>query len=217
MYCRNCGKEISDGSRFCSYCGASQTGQNPQAKPKSSTALIVCVAIIVVLAIALLASRSDVSAEKSSSVTAASEPAKDSPITLTTLPPQTTKPTTQANEITYDFLDAKWSDDSYHYGNGGRSAILEFTSTVKNCRSFTFYLEVEGNYGAHFNGTWKIFIRSHGKWEHVTDINFQEPDGYFDITLSSYKDFDAITAYPTIQGNASYSVYFNIYDVHCRS
>lgn len=26
MYCRNCGKEISEGSRFCSFCGAEQGG-----------------------------------------------------------------------------------------------------------------------------------------------------------------------------------------------
>lgn len=217
MYCRHCGKEILNGSRFCSYCGASQTGQDTQAKPKSSTPLIICIALIAVVIIVLFISLSDAPAEKAPSA-ATQETVYDTPITLATLPTlQKSNAANKTDEITYEYLDCQWADESYHFGNGGQAAILEFTSTVKNCRSFTFYLEVEGNYGAHFNGTWKIFVRSHGKWVHVSDINFQEPDGYFDITLDSSRDFDAITAYPTIQGNASYSVYFNIYDVHCRS
>ena len=30
MYCKNCGKEIADGSRFCSHCGADAMGNAPQ-------------------------------------------------------------------------------------------------------------------------------------------------------------------------------------------
>lgn len=32
MYCRNCGKEIKDGSRFCLYCGQAVQGGNPGAQ-----------------------------------------------------------------------------------------------------------------------------------------------------------------------------------------
>ena len=38
MFCRNCGKEIPDGVRFCNHCGASQeagTPQNDQTPPSS--------------------------------------------------------------------------------------------------------------------------------------------------------------------------------------
>ena len=30
MYCKNCGKEIAEGSRFCAHCGADANGQAPQ-------------------------------------------------------------------------------------------------------------------------------------------------------------------------------------------
>ena len=33
MYCRNCGREIADGSRFCSYCGnAVEAAVEPEIK-----------------------------------------------------------------------------------------------------------------------------------------------------------------------------------------
>lgn len=41
MFCRQCGKEIADGARFCKYCGASQgAGNQPvAAKPQAGTAV----------------------------------------------------------------------------------------------------------------------------------------------------------------------------------
>lgn len=29
MYCKHCGKEIEDGSKFCNYCGGEQESQEP--------------------------------------------------------------------------------------------------------------------------------------------------------------------------------------------
>lgn len=117
---------------------------------------------------------------------------------------------------TFSSLDCHWSDEDYHFGNGGQAAVLTFSSQVKDCRSLTFYLEASGHHGTHFSGKWKLLVRSHGTWEHVRDLDFREPDGSFTITFDQPTDFDAITAYPTIQGNATYSVYFNVSDVRCR-
>lgn len=117
--------------------------------------------------------------------------------------------------ITFDEILGEWSEESYHFGNNGSSSILELSIDVEGCDSFRFYLEAGGWYGAKVNGTWKIYIRRNGRWEYVQDINYTEPNGYFDIKLDGYKDFDAITAYPTVQGNATYSAIFYLQNVHC--
>lgn len=119
------------------------------------------------------------------------------------------------DEITFGEIGGTWSDEDYHFGNNGRSSILELSLEMANCDSFQLYLEANGWHGAKVNGTWKIYIRCNGRWEYVQDINYTEPSGYFDIKLNGYKDFDAITAYPTVQGNASYSAIFYLQNVHC--
>lgn len=118
--------------------------------------------------------------------------------------------------VVFAYLSNDWADESYHFGNGGSAAVIEFDSTVEDCRSLTFYLRASGNYGSHCNGSWKVLIKSHGKWEHVKDISYQEPEGYFTIKFDTPTSFDAMTAYPTVQGNASYGVFFDVYDVYCR-
>lgn len=117
--------------------------------------------------------------------------------------------------ITYDEIWGNWSDERYSFGNGGHSSIIEFSSEIENCDSFQFCLEAGGLHGAKVNGTWKIYIRCNGNWEFAQDINYTEPDGCFDIKLNGYKNFDAITAYPTVQGNATYSAVFYLQNVHC--
>lgn len=121
----------------------------------------------------------------------------------------------QITAITYDAVYGKWAEEDYHFGNGGSSSILELSSEIENCDSFSFYLESHGERGAKVNGTWKVYIRCNGKWEFVDKINYTEPNGSFYFTFDTPKTFDAITAYPTVQGNASYSSLFYLKDVHC--
>ena len=54
MYCQHCGREIPNQSRFCSYCGAAQTGQGTQMKPGNSKTLIVGISVIAVAVVALV-------------------------------------------------------------------------------------------------------------------------------------------------------------------
>lgn len=112
-------------------------------------------------------------------------------------------------------LFGTWAEESYNFGYGGRSSILELSTEVEDCDSFRFCLEADGMYGAKVNGKWKIYIRHDGKWEFVQDIEYTDPEGYYDIHFETPKTFDAITAHPTVQGNASYSSLFYLEDVHC--
>lgn len=117
--------------------------------------------------------------------------------------------------MTIQELFGTWAEEDYHFGNNGSGAVLELSTEVEDCDSFRFCLEANGLYGAKVNGKWKIHIRHNGKWEFVQDINYTEPEGYFDIHFETPKTFDAITAYPTVQGNASYSPLFYLQNVHC--
>lgn len=117
--------------------------------------------------------------------------------------------------ITFGIMYGDWAEESYRFGNGGSSSVLEFSDGLVNCDSFRFCLEASGLYGARVDGTWKIYIRHDGEWEYVQDIDYTQPKGYFDIELDEPKTFDAITAYPTVQGNASYSPSFYLRNVHC--
>lgn len=112
-------------------------------------------------------------------------------------------------------IGGEWSEESYRFGNSGRSSILELNIPIEDCSSMTFYLEANGKHGAKVNGKWKIYIRSYGKWEFLQEINYTEPQGSFDVTFDEAKSFDAITAYPTVQGNASYSSFFYLQNVDC--
>ena len=118
--------------------------------------------------------------------------------------------------ITYDEIWGNWSDERYSFGGGGHSSVIEFSSEIEDCDSFQFCLEAGGLHGAKVNGTWKVYIRCNGSWEFAQDINYTEPDGCFDIKLDGYKSFDAITAYPTVRGNATYSSFFYLQNVHCK-
>lgn len=117
--------------------------------------------------------------------------------------------------ITIDEIFGEWAEESYHFGYGGSSSILELSIEVTNCDSFRFCLESSGLHGAKVNGTWKIYIRHNGTWEFVQDIVYTQPEGTFDIEFKEPKTFDAITAHPTVQGNASYSSLFYLQNVHC--
>lgn len=113
-------------------------------------------------------------------------------------------------------VSGAWSSESFRFGHSGKATILELDTQVEDCRSMTLYLEASGLRGAKVNGQWKLHIRSHGTWEYVQDISFTQPDGSYSIRFSTPKDFDAITVYPTVQGNASYNVYYGLFDLYCR-
>lgn len=117
--------------------------------------------------------------------------------------------------VIFDKIGGEWSEESYHFGNGGSSSILELAIPIEECTSMTFYLEANGEHGAKVNGKWKIYVRNNGKWKFVQEINYTEPNGSFDIKFDEPMSFDAITAYPTVQGNASYSSFFYPQNVDC--
>lgn len=117
--------------------------------------------------------------------------------------------------MTIEELFGTWAEEDYHFGNSGSGAVLELSTEVEDCDFFRFCLEANGMYGAKVNGKWKIHIRHNGKWEFVQDINYTEPEGYFDIHFETPRSFDAITAYPTMKGNASYYPLFYLENVHC--
>lgn len=119
------------------------------------------------------------------------------------------------NRMIFEKIGGEWSEEKYHFGYNGRSSILELSIPVYDCTSMSFYLEANGEHGAKVNGKWKIYVRSNGKWEFLQEINYTEPKGSFDIIFAEAKSFDAITAYPTVQGNASYSSFFYPQNVEC--
>lgn len=117
--------------------------------------------------------------------------------------------------MTIKELFGTWAEKPYRFGNTGSSSILELSVEVTRCDSFRFCLEASGLRGAKVNGTWKIYIRQNGKWEFLQTIDYTQPKGYFDIVLDEPKTFDAITAYPTVEGNASYDSLFYLQNIHC--
>lgn len=117
--------------------------------------------------------------------------------------------------VIFDMIGGEWSEEKYRFGNSGTSSILELAIPVEDCTSMSFYLNAHGERGAKVNGKWKIYVRSNGKWKFVETIDYKEPDGSFDIEFDEPMAFDAITAYPTVQGNASYSAYFYPENVDC--
>lgn len=213
MYCQHCGREIPNQSRFCSYCGAAQNGTDGQTESGNHLGLIVFIGILAV-AVMLFVVWNEAKNTQTPIHTDVTRPSSSASAQITAN--QSQKSLSQKDGKTYDTIAGEWSEESYYFGNGGSAAIMEFSSEVEDCRSLTFYLKASGNYGAHFNGTWKVFVKSHGQWEHAADLDFLEPDGSFTITFDDPTDFTAITAYPTIQGNASYSVLYGVYDVYCR-
>ena len=111
-------------------------------------------------------------------------------------------------------VSGNWSSEHYRYGNSGKASIMELESVVENCDRTGFYIEAEGNYGASMTCNWKIFVRSHGSWVFAGEYYYTEPSGYFELHFADPIDFDAVTAYPTVTGNASYTCYFAPVDIH---
>jgi len=112
------------------------------------------------------------------------------------------------------YVSGDWADKKYRFGNGGSSSVLELEMDIENCTRMDFYLEANGLRGARVNGTWKVYIRSNGSWIFAKSIDYSEPSGTFTIKFDTPTDFDAITAYPTVQGNASYSSGFMLANVY---
>lgn len=111
-------------------------------------------------------------------------------------------------------IGGNWSADKYHFGNNGTSSIMELSMDVEDCDRASIYIEASGMYGASVSCNWKVYVRSHGTWVFATELYFTEPSGTYPIRFDTPLDFDAITAYPTVQGNASYSAYYELVDVH---
>lgn len=118
--------------------------------------------------------------------------------------------------ITYGKIDGDWTGEKYRYGCSGASSVKALDTRVENCDQTGFYIEANGNYGANVSCNWKIYVRSGGTWVFVKEVYYSEPSGTFTIKFDRPMNFDAITAYPTIQGNASYSSYFCLVDVHTK-
>lgn len=117
--------------------------------------------------------------------------------------------------VIFDKIGGEWSEEKYRFGGSGSSSILELAVPIEECTSMTFYLEANGERGAKVNGKWKIYVRNNGKWNFLQEINYSEPRGSFDLKFDEPVSFDAITAYPTVQGNASYSSFFYPQNVDC--
>lgn len=117
--------------------------------------------------------------------------------------------------VVFDKIGGEWSEEKYRFGGSGSSSILELAIPIEECTSMTFYLEANGERGAKVNGKWKIYVRNNGKWNFLQEINYSEPRGSFDLKFDEPVSFDAITAYPTVQGNASYSSFFYPQNVDC--
>ena len=117
--------------------------------------------------------------------------------------------------VVFDKIGGEWSEEDYHFGYSGSSSILELAVPIEDCTSMSFYLEANGKRGAKVNGKWKIYVRNNGKWNFLQEINYTEPSGSFDFEFDEPVSFDAITAYPTVQGNASYTSFFYPQNVDC--
>lgn len=53
MYCKHCGKEISDNSKFCQYCGKPQNDRNVSSKGIWNKKTIIELAIIIIVTVSL--------------------------------------------------------------------------------------------------------------------------------------------------------------------
>ncbi len=284
MFCHNCGKQIMDGSKFCSYCGADQSstkGTPGQQTPgtaggqKNKTIAIVLAAAAILGAVFFFGGREEEKEEPLLNLPTQA-PTTEAP----TQTPETQSPTTEAviettllngwqedggrtcyyvdgeamtglqeigdslyyfaengslvtsKEVDYNGIllrmNAKglvtafgysevpsdWAEDKYRHGNA-QCGYREMSFEVEDCTSFEFYLEAEGNYGANVNGEWLVYIRSNGTWKHVKTFTFSEPSDAITIRLDGPTDFDAIVAYPTKRGNASYGAYFTVREAWC--
>lgn len=286
MYCRNCGKELPEGSRFCSNCGTPLEWKKKTTGKKRGT-IILSILIVLVLLLGLSQILAMLHQDDSTATPTESPNRERVAATLPTtaktptLPPEpATQPPTETtvplpedgwnmeNGVWYYYSDGEkvvdiqliggeyyyfcedgalavnadikygdltlqadadgilqrviidelwgqWAEKKHYLGNGGTSGVLELNIPLEDCTSVTLCLEASGNRGAKVNGKWKFYVRSNGKWKFVQDLNFTQPNGSFDIEFDTPMSFDAITAYPTVQGNASYSSLYYLKNVNC--
>ena len=120
----------------------------------------------------------------------------------------------RATGATIDEVGSEWSEDTFNYGNNGSCYYRILNMEVTDCDRAVLYLEAEGQYNASVSGTWKFYVRSNGSWQYIQDFQFTQPSGEFAIQFDHPMDFDAIAAHPTVQGNASYSSFFTLCNVH---
>lgn len=279
MYCRNCGTQLPDHSKFCSNCGAAQGESFTQEKKKKIPGgffMGVAACALVLLALGMFGGdKEEKPVEEQMQAAASEKTVPETKAPAPTQPPvETEAPNLPPEEgwheegkdryyysdgemliglqeidnelyyfyedgslavnttvdyggnmleagkdghltaVTFAIIDGEWSEDKYRFGNNGRSSIKILETEVTNCDKTGFYIEANGLRGAKVNCNWKIHVRSHGKWVFVKEVYFNEPSCTFTINFDKPMDFDAITAYPTVQGNASYSSYFALVDVH---
>lgn len=241
MYCYNCGKEIPQESKFCPYCGTVQgkkKGNGGNGSKKVGLIVVLVLILMAAMVIFVMGSNGqedgwqtlygdryyfedgkmyvelhEIDGElyyfDEEGILQVDQDIDYEDVTLHA------DYDGHISEITYDAVFGSWSEEKYRFEGSGRSSIMEFASEVEDCDSFRFYLEASGARGAKVNGNWKVHIRCNGKWEYVNTFDFTEPSGYMDVKFETPKTFDAITAYPTVRGNASYSALFYLEDVHC--
>ena len=240
MYCRQCGTQLSDSARFCHNCGTPQTEavlqmQNEKQGNGCLVAIVICVVIALLVCLAMLMVPRDGWYEEKGKryfydegevITGLNEIGeelyyfdengvlavdKDVVVDGNTFE---ANPDGQITAVTVAYIDGEWSSEKYQYDTYGESSIKVLNMEVTNCDCTGFYIESSGQYGATTTCNWKIYVRSHGEWVFAKEVYFTEPSGTFFIKFDYPMDFDAITAYPTIQGNASYVNYFALVDVH---
>lgn len=206
MFCNQCGKVIPDGSKFCNYCGASQSGTHTP-KPKRSgwwVTLLIAGSFIV----GSIWMNNESEPEKSSVI----ETTAPSIVKKVETPIIQTKP----KENVLESVPGSWSADYRQLGDGGYCGIYEPHTPVKNCKQITLTLKAEGNYGATTRGNWEVHFRIGGQWKKIQTI-YYSGNGAEDFTIyfSPYATFDGVCAFPTQQGNYSYQTALGLSDARC--
>ncbi len=119
-------------------------------------------------------------------------------------------------DLCYPYYGGQWAAQKYNYGNGGHSSVMEYTTPIEDCTSVDLCVEAEGNYGASVNGNWKVHFKIDGKWKEITSFSYSGSSTTTHIEFPSPVTIEAITAYPTKQGNASYSCLYSLQNVWCK-
>lgn len=121
----------------------------------------------------------------------------------------------RVTRICYPQIYGQWAAKGYSHGNNGRSSVMEYTTPIQGCSSLDLYVEAEGNYGSNVDGNWRVVFKIDGKWKEITSFSYSGSSTTTHIEFPSPVTIEAITAYPTKQGNASYSGYYELKNVWC--
>lgn len=121
----------------------------------------------------------------------------------------------KVTKICYPQIYGQWAAKGYSHGNNGKSSVMEYTTPIEGCSSLDLYVEAEGNYGSNMDGNWRVVFKINGTWKEITSFSYSGSSTTTHIEFPSPVNIEAITAYPTKQGNASYSSYYELKNVWC--